>query len=528
MKITLVALNASYMHTNLAVRQIARAMDGQSPRIYEGHINLPFRQVLEDILRTQPDWIGFSCYIWNIQYVLRLVRAIKQAAPDVQILLGGPEVGHRAQAVLDAHPGVSCVVAGEGERVLPALFAALDCDGGPTAGIVGPVEPMQPSAWPDAYADGIEGLQNRILYIETSRGCPYNCQFCLSSAEDGVRALDAAESIRRLTALADGGAQLIKLVDRTFNFDRERANAIWRGLIEHAARTGYQGTYHFEIGAHLIDDAAVHMLSAAPKGLFQFEVGIQSSDEGVLSNVGRAAKFDAVARGARRVKALGTIHLHVDLIAGMPGDDMETFAQSFVDAYALGADRLQLGFLKLLHGSGLRRDAHELGIAFEPDAPYEVVRTRQMSFLDLCHLKDVENLLDWYHNSGLYTCSLRWLMKDRSPFALFGELARAMRAAGVFDAQRGEKARGAALLAAFAQDEVLEALMRHDLLKAGRRRDLPDSLAFMETEAQRALLRARFHPVRGQSCFEYEIDVEAFEQTGEIACRTTLLVYGAG
>ncbi len=539
MKTTLIALNASYMHTSLALRQLMPTLSGFSVRPYEAHINLPHRQVLDDIARDHPDVAAFSCYIWNIRQVLRLVRALKRALPDVRIILGGPEVGHRAESVLSDHPEVDFVLRGEGERALAALLA--DIESGAAVRGVRTGDRLDPREWTDAYAGGIAGIENRLIYIETARGCPYSCQFCLSSAEDGVRALDAAESIRRLTALADGGAKLVKLVDRTFNFDRARANAIWTGLIEHDARqrsaaqpvgrelapAATEGvTYHFEIGAHLIDDAAIAVLSRARPGLFQFEVGVQSSNAGVLGNVRRAAPFERVAEGARRVAALGTIHLHVDLIAGMPGDDLSKFGRSFDDAFALGAEQLQLGFLKLLHGSGLRRDAESLGIVFEQDAPYEVLRTQEMSYSDLSHLKDLEKALNWYHNSGLYRCTLRWLLRKRGAFALFDALARRMRAAGVFDVERGEKARAAALLEAFAGDDVLAALMRHDLLSAGRRRDLPQALAFSETEAQRALLRARFHPVRGQSCFVYGVDVEAYERDGALVYRETTVIYG--
>lgn len=543
MKITLVALNAHYMHTNLAVRQMLPALSGFGVQFYEGHINLPCRRLLQDIARGEPDVIGFSCYIWNIALVTRLCRALRLALPDVRLVLGGPEVAYRAPDLLRELPEADYVLQGEGESALPMLLRSIEAERGggemPLRDVPGlcwradgevlcnaKPEPLPPRDWPDPYANGIAGLERRILYIETSRGCPFSCQFCLSSAEQGVRALDADEAVRRLTALADAGAALIKLVDRTFNFDPRRADYIWSALIEHAAHTGYSGTYHFEIGAQLIDDAALQVLGRAPKGLFQFEVGLQSSDSGVLAKVGRKVDFERVADAVSALRALDTIHLHVDLIAGMPGDDMPRFARSFDDAYSLGAEQLQLGFLKLLHGSGLRRDAGVLGIIFEKDAPYEVISTREMRFAELCHLKDVEQTLNWYHNSGLYRCTLRWLLGERGPFGLFSSLAHAFRASGVFDVERANKARAEALLA-WADSPQLRALMRHDLLRAGRRRDLPDALAFLEGEAERSLLRARYHPVRGQSAFVYEWDVLAFERGGPLSPGGTLVIYGA-
>ncbi len=515
MKTTLVALNAQFMHTNLAIRQLLPTLSGFDVRFYEGYINLPYRKILQDVAQGEPDVIGFSCYIWNIHLVLRLCRALRLALPRAVIVLGGPEVAARGEDV----PEADYVLGGEGELSLAPLLGALKRGERPEAPQM--PGPLPVSRWTDPYAGGVAGLENRILYTETSRGCPFGCKFCLSAGES-VRALPAEEAVRRLTALADGGAKLIKLVDRTFNFDKRRANQIWAALISHADRTGYRGTYHFEIGAQLIDGAALAVLERAPEGLFQFEVGIQSTDSGVLKAVGRTAAFGEIADAVRRIRALRNIHLHVDLIAGLPGEDMAKFERSFDEVYALGAEQLQLGFLKLLHGSALRAEAGALGIVFDPDAPYEVLRTREMSFFELCFLKDVEQALDWY--GARYPASLRWLLLTRRPFALFSELARNLRQSGVLAQERGEKARAQALLSAF-DSPALRQLIRHDLLTLGRRRDLPDALCFQETDEQRALLRQRFHPVRGQCAFEYDFDVQAFAETGVVQMKAALVIY---
>ena len=259
MKVLLTALNAHYMHTNLAIRQLkeaCRGTEGAEIELCELHINLPYRRVLGDIARKKPDVIGFSCYIWNIGYVIRLCRALRLALPEAVIFLGGPEVAHTPEETLGEHPYIDAVLSGEGESVLPAFLEAVRDGRSParipgvsvrnaegTAVVAPPPAPMQAEWWPDAYRDGAKGLENRILYIETSRGCPYNCQYCLSSRDEKVRALSAEESIHRLTDLAGQGVKLIKLVDRTFNFDRARAKTIWRGLIDHAERTGVSPTY---------------------------------------------------------------------------------------------------------------------------------------------------------------------------------------------------------------------------------------------------------------------------------------------
>ena len=544
MKVLLTALNAHYMHTSLAIRQLKAVcldLDEIEAELCELHINLPYRRVLGDIARKKPDAIGFSCYIWNIGYVLRLCRALHLALPGTAIFLGGPEAAFAQEELLRENDCIDAVLAGEGETVLPAFLAALR-DGKDVCGLPGvaardmqgdivitaPPAPMPANQWPDVYADSVSGLENRILYIETSRGCPYNCQYCLSSRDEKVRALNTEESVRRLTFLAEQGVKLIKLVDRTFNFDRQRAKEIWRGLIEHAERTGVKPTYHFEIAANLLDRESIELLASAPESLFQFEAGVQSASDMVLKNVGRSVPFEPVKDAILEVGRAGNIHLHTDLIAGLPGEDMASFEKSFDDTFALGAQMLQLGFLKLLRGSGLRRDAEKLGIIFEPEAPYEVISTREMSFEELNFLKDVEEVLEWYHNSGRYPSALRLMLEKKHPFELFAHLAREFRVNGVLDSEKGEKARAQALLdagSAFVDWSMLSALIRHDLLSCGRRRDLPEALRFEETGEQRALLRERFHPVRGQSAYTYDFDVRAYAQRGEYLPGSVTVVY---
>ena len=544
MKVLLTAFNAHYMHTSLAIRQLkaaCRGVEGIDIELCELHINLPYRRVLGDIARKKPDVIGFSCYIWNIGYVLRLCRALHLALPETKLVLGGPEAAFAQEELLSENESVDAVLAGEGESVLPLYLSALR-DGKSPVGLPGvaarneeggiviapPPALLKAEEWPDVYAEGVEGLENRILYIETSRGCPYNCQYCLSSRGEKVRALDAEESVRRLTFLAEKGVKLIKLVDRTFNFDRQRAKLIWRALIDHAARTGVTPTYHFEIAANLLDEESIELLASAPESLFQFEAGVQSASDEVLKNVGRSVPFDPVKEAVLAVRRAGNIHLHTDLIAGLPGEDMASFEKSFDDTFALGAQMLQLGFLKLLKGSGLRRDAEKLGIVFEPEAPYEVISTREMSFEELNFLKDVEEVLEWYHNSGRYPSALRLMLERKRPFELFAHLAREYREKGVLDTEKGEKARAQALLdvgAGFADENKLASLIRHDLLSCGRRRDLPESLRFDESPEERALLRERFHPVRGQSAYTYDFDVRAYAEKGEYIPGRVTVVY---
>ena len=524
MKVLLAAINSQFMHANLAVRQIhLAALDaGLDTEIFEGHINLPFRDVLSRLEWRSADAIGFSCYIWNIEYVLKLCRALKRGRPGIFLFLGGPEAAYRARDLLSREEAIDAVAAGEGESCVPALLRALV--GGKSletvpglcvrrGGEIAETAPgalLPPQRWPDVWGRlGLAGMEKRILYIETSRGCPFRCKYCLSGGAGPVRFLDTDESVRRLTHMADQGAVLIKLVDRTFNCDVKRANDIWRALIGHQKRTGHRARYHFEIGAHLLNDESFAVLADAPKGLFQFEAGIQSSDDGVLSASGRSISFAALRDRLLRVVALGTIHLHVDLIAGLPGGSMETFAKSFDDAWSIGAEQLQLGFLKLLHGSALREEAERDGVVYQPDPPYEVMRTEGFSLRDLNHLRDVETVLNWYWNSGRYPLAMRRLTEGKSPFSVLSGLAARMRGDGVFDREHGERER-AQMLMKYAPGEALGDLIRFDFLLRNRRRDLPESLAFAEDDRQKRILREAFHPVRGQSLCAFGWNVKEY------------------
>lgn len=530
----LVALNAQYMHVNLGLRQILCCLEGEVS-LYEANINLPFRQVLEHIGRAAPDAVGFSTYIWNAGMVWRLCRALKRALPGVVLFAGGPEVSGDPAAAFASCDALDYVLSGEGEQVTGPFLAALgegrdpaacpgvSCIRGSGLSACPPPPPMSPGDWPDVWADGrMEGLEGRILYVETSRGCPYYCRYCLSGGAGGVRALTEGEALRRLCAMAEGGAKLIKLVDRTFNYDRRRAARIWEGLIRHSTRTGTKARYHFEIGAHLLDEEAFRVLGHAPDGLFQFEAGIQSANERALALSGRAIPFEALRDPLVRLMQLGTIHLHTDLIAGLPGEDLASFGRSFDRVFAIGAPQLQLGFLKVLPGSGFRRDAGALGLVYEPDPPYEILRTSDLSFRELCLLKDVETALGWYHGSGRYPLSLKYLLETRSPFALFSDMGRRLRRMGALDSPKKEKDRADLLLQLYPLGPMPD-LIAWDAFTLRGGRDLPSSIDRAEDEELRALLRQQFHPVRGQRARRCRWDVEAYARGGALEERERVI-----
>ncbi len=465
MRVTLVAVNAMYMHTNLAVRCLNAAVENAISQgelmplehtVLELHSNQPFGVQLRAVWATRPDVLCFSTYIWNRERVLQLARTLKRAVPGVRIVLGGPEVSFEVEALLAEHPFLDAVVSGEGEVSYPALLAAFaqgaelaaDFPGIPgctvrTQGGIslgGAAEPLPPERWPHPYPHGLDAEAQRIWYVETARGCPFQCQFCLSAGEK-VRALPVAQAVDRLRGLAEAGAKLVKLVDRTFNFDGARAREIWRALI--ALDTDC--VFHFEIEAHLLDAESLALLAAAPRGRFQFEIGVQSTTPEVLRAVRRGNHFPAIAQAVRALRQADTIALHLDLIAGLPGETFASFARSFDAVFALRPHRLQLGFLKLLPGSGLRRDAEALGIVYAPDPPYQVLHTPQLSFAELEELHDVDRALDWYGNTGRHQAVMALLTEQGSFFAAHHALARWLRDQGLFDADRSASQRAEAL-----------------------------------------------------------------------------------
>ena len=443
MRVTLVAINAMYVHTNLAVRCLHGAVERTLPEIehtvLELHCNQPVAAHVRAIWATRPEVACFSTYIWNRERVFLLARTLKRAMPGLRVVLGGPEVSFELSETMALHPYVDAIVAGEGEERYPALLAALmGCTRGPLQ--INPPTPLPPEDWRDPYAGRPAFDPDRIWYAETSRGCLFQCQYCLSAGEK-VRALPVPQAVKRLTEMTVRGARLVKLVDRTFNFDPARAREIWRALL--ALET--ECVFHFEIEARLLDAESLALLGAVPKGRFQFEIGIQSASPRVLRSVRRNGCFADVARPVRALRETNRIPIHLDLIAGLPGEDWASFSRGFDLVYALRPYRLHLGFLKLLPGSGLRRDAEKLDIAYAPDPPYEVISTPGLSFAELQALHDVEKALDWYGNNSRHSALMSAIIGGSSAFAAYHALARWLRENGQYDAGRSATQRAEAL-----------------------------------------------------------------------------------
>lgn len=410
MKILLTAINAKFIHSSLAVRSLKAYCPELANNIssIEYTINNSEDYILTDIFKQKPDIICFSCYIWNINMVVSISKNLKKVLPNAKIICGGPEVSYESEDFLLNNPDIDIVIRGEGEKTFSELCHAL-VENNPWNKINGltfrnsdeivstpPQLPLSMDELPFVYSD-FSDLQHRIIYYETQRGCPYNCQFCLSSVEKGVRFLSLEKVFTHLDFFLKNKVKQVKFVDRTFNCNKAHSTAIWQYLIDNDNGVT---NFHMEIEAHIMEDDTINLLSHAREGLFQFEIGIQSTNIDTLTAVKRNPDFDFLKERIEKIKALKNIHIHLDLIAGLPHESYSSFRKSFNDVYALCADQLQLGFLKVLKGSGLRSDSEKFGIISRHQSPYEVLFTKDISFEEMLRLKAIEDIVETYYNSG--------------------------------------------------------------------------------------------------------------------------------
>ena len=455
MRILLTTLNARFSHSSLALRYLRSYCRPVFPELdlVEFTINDHLDSVFGEIYRYRARVVGFSCYIWNIAQTLEICGKLKKVAPETIIVLGGPEVSFDPAEIINAHPYVDYVVMGEGEETFKELLISLEVranqsiipESNPSKfnilglayraegqAVVNPARPLMrnldqiPPAYglPEVPPAELSELKNRVVYYESSRGCPFECQYCLSSTQPGVRYFSLERVKAELLALIRAGVEHIKFVDRTFNCHRERAREIFRFLIEEIGRDG-KTSFHFEIGASLLDEVTLDLLETAPVGLFEFEIGIQSTNPRTLQYVKRKNDWSVLAPVVQRLTKNQNIHLHLDLIAGLPEESYQSFRQSFNLVYALQPHLLQLGFLKLLKGSGLRARTDSFGCVFSDQPPYEVLSTDVLSFDEILQLRAIEDIVEKYYNSHRFQYSLRFLLACTSltPFDLFQSMA---------------------------------------------------------------------------------------------------------
>ncbi|MEQ8174456.1 MAG: B12-binding domain-containing radical SAM protein [Syntrophomonadaceae bacterium] len=436
MNIVFSTLNARFSHSSLSLASLAASCRGLGAiTIHEYTINQAHPEILADLFLLHPDIICFSCYIWNIEKTLALCYDLKIVSPDLRIILGGPEVSFETKTIMKHHPEIDFIVKGEGEAVLNYIISRLtdtdefsqveglcwrDGDNIYTSENLALVKNF--SELPRPAYEQLASLKDRIIYYESSRGCPFNCTYCLSSTVPGVRFLPLARVQEDLKYLLSIGARQIKFVDRTFNADERRAIHIMEFILGQDSSS----KFHFEIRAELLSDSFINFLKSVPPGRFYFEIGIQSTCPEALQAVNRPASWDKSRSIITQLRLETAVHLHLDLIAGLPREDLNRFKESFNQVLGLAPHVLQLGFLKLLKGSPLAIDADRHGYAFQEQPPYQILKNNYLSYQELVLLQDIEEVLERYYNSQVFYHTIGYLIENwyrGDAFRLFQDIA---------------------------------------------------------------------------------------------------------
>lgn len=468
MKILLTAINAKYIHSNLAVYNLrayaahyAKGMTASDTvEIGEYTINNQMEDILEGIYKAEPDVLMFSCYIWNIAYVEELAEEFHKLCPEVPIWVGGPEVSYETESFLRCHPQITGVMIGEGEKTfceLAEYYAGeirsnkeakeikeiqtikQSVNLGEIAGIAyrneeeivftAPREMLDLSDIPFCY-DEAGDFKNRIIYYESSRGCPFSCSYCLSSVEKQLRFRNTELVKKELQFFIDREVPQVKFVDRTFNCNHAHAMEIWSYIKEHD--NGITN-FHFEISADLLKEEELALIGTMRPGLIQLEIGVQSTNGATIKEIHRTMQLERLKEVVREVQKHENIHEHLDLIAGLPFEDYDIFAKSFDEIYELRPNQLQLGFLKVLKGSYMYEHAKEYEIAYHSRPPYEVLKTKWLPYDDVLKIRQVEEMLEVYYNSGQFEVTMKVLgVLFKSAFFLFQDLGKFYEKKGYF------------------------------------------------------------------------------------------------
>lgn len=437
MRILLTAINAKYIHSNPAIYSLKASAGkyGGEIALAEYTINNLKDYILEDIYKRRADVVCFSCYIWNLTYVEEIAREYHKLCPETPIWVGGPEVSYRVEAFLAEHPYITGVMIGEGEVTFRELCEhyseckdleelksidglAYRAEGGEIV-ITGNRAPINMSIIP-FYYDATADFSNRIIYYESGRGCPFSCSYCLSSVDKSLRFRDLDLVKRELQFFIEHKVPQVKFVDRTFNCNHEHALEIWRFIKEKD-----QGitNFHFEISADLMNQKELELISDMRPGLIQLEIGVQTTNEITIKEIHRSMQLDRLKEVVTAIKRGGNIHQHLDLIAGLPFEGYESFRNSFDEVFALWANQLQLGFLKVLKGSYMYDHAEEYGIVYHTNPPYEVMSTNWLTYEELLLIKRVEEMVEVYYNSGQFEVTMKLIdAMAASAFDFFKQL----------------------------------------------------------------------------------------------------------
>jgi len=456
LRVLLVALNAKFVHTNLALRYLRAGVRTvcRDVLLREFSINDHLDRVAAEIYEAKADVVGFSCYIWNLKEVAAVIRQLRPVCPEVRFVIGGPEVSFEAEEFLLQYPEVDALVIGEGEESFLELLRTWQdgrdpshvpgiawTKGGKIMNNPAPVKALSLNDLPVPYAED-EDFTGRIVYVETTRGCPFNCQYCLSSTFQGVRFLEPERFRRMFRQLLKNGARTIKFVDRTFNANKRHALRILDIVREESGihPDVQRIRVHCELAGDLLDAEWMNYLKNYPRGLIQLEIGVQSTYQPTLKIVSRLQNFEEWKKFVPEMQSFG-IPLHLDLIAGLPEENWIDFRTSFNDVYRVNPDMLQLGFLKVLKGSGLRLQSNRYGLLFNPDPPYTILETKVMSHREILQLQRMEDVLDKYYNSGKFTHAVREVLQlFPTPFDFYHGFAEFWQEKGWFNRQWQGKA----------------------------------------------------------------------------------------
>ncbi len=442
MKVIVACLNSKYVHASLSpwclfsgVREFSKTEVDIS--VKESTINGDAESFANEIIKENPDVAAFSCYIWNVTKTLEICRIIKNSC-DCKIVLGGPEAAYRAKDVLEKYEFADFVLSGEGEWVFPDFLDNLNGNLSLVSGltyrengkIITNPEKEYTDDPPSPFCEEFfENLNGRISYIETARGCPYRCAFCLSGRCSPLRFFDLQRVKNDIIRLSVSGTRTVKFVDRTFNANAERANEILLFIKENYGKAIPQGVcFHFEIAGDILKESTFEILSTMPRGAVQLEIGMQSFNENTLKIINRKTNTKKLVENIRRLISFGNMHIHIDLIAGLTGEDSESFRNSFNIGYSLKAHMLQMGFLKLLYGADMRENKEKYPCTFNDEPPYEVTSTPWLSADEIKMLKNCEDALDRLYNSGRFLLTLDYLTEDVgiSPFDVFNDFGNSV------------------------------------------------------------------------------------------------------
>ena len=579
MKALLVAMNAKYIHSNLGIYSIRAygihyGIAASNLEMAEYTINQRLEDVLADIYRRNVDLVAFSCYIWNIREILELAEALHQVSPETVIWLGGPEVSYRAEELLKEYNCLSGIMSGEGEETFLELYRAyekgisLQCVRGliyrefgtdtENDGQAGmhqnmdkiirteprPLLDMDALIFP--YQD-MKGLEHRIIYYESSRGCPFGCSYCLSSVDRQVRLRSMRLVEEELQFFLDQQAAQVKFVDRTFNCEHEHAMAIWKYIYEHDNGVT---NFHFELSADLLQEEEIEYMKRFRPGLVQFEIGVQSTNPDTMKAIHRPGNLERLQNRVAEIHRAKNIHQHLDLIAGLPYEDYASFKRSYNDVHAMEPDQLQLGFLKLLKGSPIEKEQEKFGIVSGKQPPYEVLQTPWLPYADLLRLKQVEEMTERYYNSLQFEASRRYMERlFETPFDFYQSLGEYFQRHDYVRSQQS-RMQNYQILLEFLEEEqkgnvgLLKQLMSYDLYARENLKSRP-FFAKDDSNPQWRRTEQRFYQTFGQSekylpgyqAYEwkqilrmthlerFDYDVLQYLEEGKLECKKSVLLF---